>query len=1764
MPPSGADEGDHKPVNPTTPRKLNDAHKSHHGTPTTPKRRSPTGAGLSPGRRRAHSKKGEPTLLTDFFLGKQTPERVAAERAERKRRLALEAEQAELRAEEEKVAQHDMKQSAVRKLQQPSGVRDRVRNWQKANGGDAAVGNPQYAATEPSDVAFDGEELESVTEEDRVRIKMRQKRQSVAKMAQNITANAASKEEESHDAGPSISPKKRVVSDRNWMKQRARKSPPRKVSPTLSRTGTGSGKHGLPSNFVSQSTQDSSVSSRVKDWASKIDSDGRSDVSTYVPKKPKSGGDTIRATPTRRRGYDDGIRVTGSSSSSVIRDDGIRVRPTASEVSFPGQTYKPPRRRSKSNADGTKSAGSSELSTVSSRVSQFEGKSSGTTHDEKEKPRPSTVKRKERAKSFHAGVDSRLKSLQDDDSAIGAESDLGSSLTAKTLADLPGDIPFGHSAFSELDLSIGGTGKSIPKKPAVERKSSLKGVPKVFRKVMEEGKKIIQDMNDPPPRPQTANAPPSIEKWLTTTLDVDPFIDTPAGRPKTASETEPKQTPKATPKTTPKTTPKPTTQRRQSTPADVSSEVTDQTATQEQNRGANETTPKPESKSSPAPESPTPTGLKRRSAIKASSSKPTTKGGQFFGMLKEAFKGESAAYSPPPKVYQTQEQRKFDPRDASVIDDGTILSSALSGSEVTASELSQSTTTTTQDEGQRLASPRYRPPTSGQHELSTIMSEDDNSSAIGSDLSSHKTESTLTQSTVLTKASDQSDSKPEPGLKRRLTRHSDLVSVLSLPDNSGITQGMVNNRSRPSLRRNKGDVTGEDLLREFAGDEQLYMRELRTLVDGVIPVLLSDVVNGSNATELFGSSKPSSDLEKISKSVVKMGVALEKLKAAHRKAPSSDIRRLIHWAHGVVPIYNSYVSAWRLGFQDVVVNLAPSGKEPDSLIDGLPRDDAGDLINEEGERVAVAHLMKRPLVRIKQMTKLLQCANSIIKSTETGDLLRDFEDLHEKARRRNREEIARITDEDASNSDITRSRELRTLDATESTYIDPTLQVNAKDMFSLDLVHSNGQRLECRVELIYRDSSKDINRDGDLLIREVGDNKKTYLLFPAIPMSVISARTGDGNFDMVVMIRGTFKGKPWHELLTLYADNEDQILDWLDLLPVSPVPPREPEPSVVGDDEDTASVRNVPVGAQYPHGRPLSPLVESPESHLSPLRQRPDSSRYDDPQRTPTRGGSVRDRVVSDMVPAPLNVRGKRSPPPSAEDDDVPPPPPTHRIPPSKALHKNEPDLQPSPKDQLKRRGSSPLKHEYLPSENSSASGLSSRNESEEEESEDDDDDDLDSMDIPETDIGVCVGDAKQQGMMSDTSLTPSKSASQVYENQQREPENITRYLASISRWSDKGMWKDISPQPCSIVVTNGLIEAYAYRAAGGRGRSQSTGAAGVVLDDQPLIALDLTPLVLIRQSTALDLEVRSSLQPHCLLQQSMASGNFRFRCHNAPECYTLYMAVHHSRLNNQKFIQLENEARFKNFGERRPQQQEEGSTSSKRRSWFGRKNSYRGSVRAPSQDGGSVTPSSTPSAASFLKRLTGSGNGSFNLERSSVDRHGYPASGQNSLYTSSSGSGSGHRSPSGSFGNSNYRMTAMDNENIRIRLHLLVSSAKWEDMGNCILQIRRPPPGWRQALRADHGLEKRVTVITAPKKEGEQPKIMLDAVLGSGCFSSMGARGIVCGVWEEVKGEDGVVGAVPHTGATGGNIKKWCFQLANAAEASWVLRLVHQEVFMT
>lgn len=1895
--------------------------------PQTPTKKAPAASGDTPKsapaathqRQRSNSKKPAepPTLLADFLMGRPSPARIAAER---QRRKSIEAVKAELR--------HEMKQNAVRRVQPPGGVRDRVKAWQKSNAAAIVAGNPDDAATEPTDVAFnDEEEVESITEEDRVRIKMRQKKKTntrakpVVHKPRGASSGPGDNTAEDDESKPP--PKKRVVSDDNWMRTKNRRSPNRRVSPKSKRSSPSSGGAQIPKDFTLCTAPNPNVSTRVKVWAEKVEIPDTPPPRSYItsrsrarsaysegtgtdvlseagsssshvtarqslrPKQQGSGGgDGIRVKAVRKKKLnDDGIRVTSCSSSRD--DDGIRLR-AASELPSEAATSQVAstevtRGRSKTLPSSRRPEPESEPERIEiieepSELSQTTGITRTTNSDGIEvtpepepvidtptkskgaKARPSV---KERPKSYHPGVTKTKDDaswIEDGGSNLASSqilgSDLASSLANKSVADIPGDIPWGHSAFSELDLPLNGPARSRPKRPKADRNPSLKGMPNVFKKVVEEGKKMINEMNEPP-RPPPNNNPPSIEKWLHNT--VDPFVDDPEAENKPAqqSSSQPAQhslsqtTKQVTPGRKQEKTPEPTKEpsrlpKERATPEPSKQPTTESYHNKEKMRRKSsyetkhsrhprsksetniseetsitpsETDATPTAESASKPKAPDSGGLKRRRAVRSSTASPTKSGGrrQFFGMLKEAFQGESAEYRKPSFNYQSQEER-YDDDDIS--DERTMSghdsrSSYLYDETPTGSELSSAESA--EPAVPRMAGPRFRPPTRGNHELSTIMSEED-SSAIESDLTSDVSRSTLTQSTVLTKDSDLSKSKgQEPGLQRRLTKHSDLVSVLSLPDDRDVPNTIKNNRSRPSLRKTRGhvdSVTVEELLMEFSDDEGLYMRELKTLVDGVVPVLLSQVVQDGNTADLFGAVASGQKLDGLSKSVVGMGVTLEKLRNAHKKAPRHDIRRLAHWAHGVVPIYNSYLNSWRLGFQNLIVNLAPAAGVPedeDSLLNAMPRNESGDVVNADGERVDVAHLLKRPLIRIKHLVKFIKCVSSMFPSQDTHELLKNFEDLQAKSRRRHREETARLTDEEAANTDTTRSRDLRTLGALDSVTIDPHRQVNAKDIFSLDLAHSNGQRLECQVELVYRDNQKDPDDPGDLLIRETGDGHRAYLLFVPISGSAISARTGEGNFDMVVMVRGSYNDRQWHELITLTSDNEDQILDWLDILPLSPVPPREPEPSVFGDDDEESSLAkpiDIPVGARSIRRKgPRSPREEHPslQSPMTPKRSLgskyhprrsplPSTPRIeeepDSPQeKTPTQDDYMlrdqeddRSRLLHEgMRPDPLKPTKKPSPAPFREDGA--PPPPIHRtlsIGPEPEQEQDEPSTPKAsikPPAELKgdgktkRRTSSPLKHEYLPSDRSSASEMSGGSASEPDYS--DSDDEIESIDVPETELGVSIKHEEETepepepkpGMQapvateSECSLTPSNSASQAglhgHKIAPEEKQTAVRYMATISRWSDRGTWKDLTSTPCSVIVTPGLIEAYSsLMDASGQERKPS----------RPLLAMDLTPLVLIRQSTTVDLEIRSSVQPHCNLYETYSGGNFRFRCHNGPDCFSLYMSVHHARLNNQKFIQLENEARFRSFGEREAPADNDGDSSSRRRSWFGRKNSYRSSVRAPSQsqDGASSTPSSSVSASSFLKRLTVAGNLTFNIARSSVDKQSRPGSVRNSLYSSSSASGTPPRSPSISVENSGHSPANLDSENIRIRLHLLISAAKWEDYGNCILQIRRPPPGWHQALRADHGMEKRVTVTTLPRKNAEQPRILLDAVLGSGCFSPMGSRGIVCGVWEEVKDGDGVVGMVPATGATGGNIKKWCFQCASVAEASWVLRLVHQEVF--
>ena len=466
-------------------------------------------------------------------------------------------------------------------------------------------------------------------------------------------------------------------------------------------------------------------------------------------------------------------------------------------------------------------------------------------------------------------------------------------------------------------------------------------------------------------------------------------------------------------------------------------------------------------------------------------------------------------------------------------------------------------------------------PTTGAHPLSTIASMSTLNSKASQSLASG---SVVTASDVTVKAEpepavhtmpEERDNFDPTSLERtrsRIAKHSDLMSVLSLPpaDNKSI-------RSARSIRTNKSRLataTVDDILKELIIDEEKYMREVRTLVDGVIPVLLTCALSKSNSSTmagLFGSSNSVSGDPTITKPIIDMGVALERLKTLHKRIPRNDSRALMTWAHGAQRVYNEYIKVWRMGFQDVVVNLAPATEENpsratsdqnNSLDEGLPRNTDGDIVNGEGERVDVAYLLKRPLVRLKYLQKTLKGINIVSPSTEAETLAIKFQELVTDARNRANEEKARIEDEAASNIDPSRSRDLRTLAPLVGVKIDRRRHVRARDNFNLSLQHSNGQRIDCRTELILRDDAVGTEGVGDLLICEV-EGKERWLLHPPVLSNLVSARNGDKLGEIIIMIRGfSTGGAGWHELLTLRAEEEQVGFDWVQMLGLDPVPPQ--------------------------------------------------------------------------------------------------------------------------------------------------------------------------------------------------------------------------------------------------------------------------------------------------------------------------------------------------------------------------------------------------------------------------------------------------------------------------------------------------------------------------------------------------------------------------------------------------------------------------------
>lgn len=968
-------------------------------------------------RRRATTMKPPPTLLTDFLLGRPSAARIAADKKAakekiRQRRMSLEA------------VKQDMREAAVQRIQAPGGVRDRVTKWQKANAAAMARADPYAPPSEPSEVNVQVDE-ESVTEEDRVKIKMRQKKRpplNVPIIGKSTGADESHGEEHKSPVHTSP-PKKRVVSDTNWVKEHKSKGT-QKDSESKTKQHEGGGTP-LPKDFLSRPTPNLPVSKKIQEWASRVEIPEEPRKRSHTPRSLGSrsvgSGDGIRVRPVTitselsnesdptdgrhgtthgsktpaphkpRATMDDGIRVKPLSINKADEsgkrtkhqpktplDDGIRIRPGRSDSRDSSTVRAPSPPPTASRTASTSTANTPRRRSPSPRRETNENsrsaeskrpvKARGRTRTSTKKPAHS---RPTRAKSMGETETTMTEDTYDKESwtsGSDSESDIPSSIPQKPLAD----IPFGYSAFSELELPRGRGARPAPK-PKASRQTSFRGATNVLKRALNEGKKILAETVDPP-KP-VVNQPPSIENWLKDT--VDPFVDR---RDEDHDEPQKKSVEKEWAYES-KTRRSDSSSRRVSADFERDEESHHKPSDRKHTSRASHDDLHDESVTA-SPSS----GLRRSQATKRVSS--PGRGATGRGLkekIREAFRGESTVQLPGRSEYSSYDETMDDESDRTIEYQERPRPSGARRSPTPSDEEDSFVSTESSSLKPSPLNPKRRPPTNGAHELSTIISDAEIATALGSDLSSIVSETTVTQAPMTRRGTGLSRStavsrkrSSRSGLKRRLTKHSDLVSVLSLPDDSTTVSRNRSLRSAHSVRRASShlhDATIENLLREFTRDENLYMRELKTLVDGVIPVLLSQFVHGKrdSSRDVFTSPGGTHKDDPLPKAVVSMGVCLEKLRTHHRRCPLADLHKLPQWLETVAPIYEHYLEVWRLGFQGVIVNLAPaSPDDEDSLIDAMPRNEQGDILNEHGDRIDVAHLLKRPLVRTKWITKFIQ------------------------------------------------------------------------------------------------------------------------------------------------------------------------------------------------------------------------------------------------------------------------------------------------------------------------------------------------------------------------------------------------------------------------------------------------------------------------------------------------------------------------------------------------------------------------------------------------------------------------------------------------------------------------------------------------------------------------------------------------------------------------------------------------------------------------
>ena len=597
---------------------------------------------------------------------------------------------------------------------------------------------------------------------------------------------------------------------------------------------------------------------------------------------------------------------------------------------------------------------------------------------------------------------------------------------------------------------------------------------------------------------------------------------------------------------------------------------------------------------------------------------------------------------------------------------------------------------------------------------------------------------------------------------------------------------------------------------------------------------------------------------------------------------------------------------------------------------------------------------------------------------------------------------------------------------------------------------------------------------------------------------------------------------------------------------------------------------------------------------------------------TPLREAAHADELSEPPASAPAKVSKLPKIRPEEHHEDTPPPPPPHRSPspatPVTLKGTKTPNFTPAlPGWKNKRRSSSPLKHEYEPSTCTESSSESEEEDivSEEDASDSDDasltshssEDELDD-DVPtplmplnynapfnyaarpssadrdaapleplpeENEEFPKVSPPASIYTLPNGTITPSQSASnQPYRTVPASSEKATKAIASIFSWSDAGRWDSLHPDECSIVVTPGKIEVFEITATHSKPLVSDGDEILQPGGRAPLIAVELTPLVPLRKSTAIDISIRSPPMPDSRIT---SGNNIMLRSRNATECAQLYAMINQSRINNPTYIALQNargpygQTSWAEAMDRRNEARTNGSSGS---GWLGgtlgRRSSYRkSSTRAASISAATESSVGTMGTAmrSALGRFSFGKGGMFSVRNSTLGSRSL-----NSFDTGSSRSlpGSGASSPNGAGGAVS---ASAGITNTKCRLYERESLKKWRDMGSARLTIMLPSPHpsaptspnplQRSPGTRDHTQERRILVTS--KKEGQ---ILLDVTLSETCFERVARSGIAVSVWEDNVGEGGEVGQVAKTGGVNGaRARIFMIQMKSEREAAYCFSLL-------